>query len=161
MMLVASPGQVNRSYQSCLLENTPALWLTLEMRSRNAIRCLCCLRFAVPMLWLRALLDGYQPLSSCLRRKTWLVKCQVSSPRQWFGIPTGRETEQGFQKGEVVIVQSASVICWFWQNCLASYYRQKETWRALIYTICSTAAHSEYFGNSKYLFPRPACNLAS
>ena len=143
-MLLASPGQVNRSYQSCLLENTPALWLTLEMRSRNAsddpMFVLSQVYRAYAMTqsftwWISTKIikrsRWYQPLSSCLRRKTWLVKCQVSSPRQWFGVPTGRETEQGFQKGEVVIVQSASVICWFWQNLLASYYRQKETWRAL------------------------------
>ena len=60
----------------------------------------------------------YRPLISCLRRKTWLVKCQVSSPRQWFGVPTGRETEQGFQKGEVVFVQSASVISLSFLYCI-------------------------------------------
>ena len=117
----------------------------------------------------------YQPLTSCLRRKAWLVKCQVSSPRRWFGVPT--EREQGFQKGEAVSVQSSSVISLsflyyifadFDRICLL--HRQKEAWRALYNTqyaiynifmnnishkctycklICSTASHSEYFGNSK------------
>ena len=75
----------------------------------KCIRFLCSLRWGLPCLchdfqcftwWMstKAIKAStrYQPLTSCLCRKAWLVKCQVSSPRRWFGVPTARE--QGFQR---------------------------------------------------------------